>query len=427
MAAASTDILKAYLLRAAVAAERGISWVRLTLSVLASANVLWAVKHRPLNLVLGTPKYVLMLVALALSVAYSTLTLRRSAQTGRLPCGRPAASVVDAVLVLGVVGPSAIWPAETFLGLLGLPHVSFFAFAIAGSGLRLSRRAVWASAISNTAFVSALLLFDRMYSSPALRNPLDNYGAYAILILGSTLLAHTITDRTRRVVYEAANAMLRAERLQLRFGVFVSPEVAQRVLDVDTLRPGGERRTIAVLFSDLRGFTQYCAEVPPEELVAEFNAYLEAMVAVIAEEQGVVDKYMGDAIMAVWGVPANTGDEAARAVRAAAKMQRAWDAHNQARARAGLPPLRQGIGVHYGEAVAGNIGTANRLQYTVMGETVNLGSRLQEATKDLGYNILISKETIDAAAGAADLPDCVSLGQVTLRGRGAPMQVYGVS
>lgn len=427
MAAASNDILTAYLLRAAVAAERGISWVRLVIAALASVNILWAVKNRPVDLVLGTPKYVMMVVVLVLAATYSAYTLRRSAQTGRLPCGRTVASVVDAVLVLGVVGPSVIWPSVTFLGLLGLPHVSFFALAVCGSGTRLSRRAVTASAVSNGLFVLSLLIFDRLNNPPALRNPLDNYGAFAIFMVGSTLLAYTITERTRRVVYEGANAMLRAERMQLRFGVFVSPEVARRVLDVDTLRPGGERRVIAVLFSDLRGFTQYCAEVPPEELVAEFNAYLEAMVAVIGEEQGVVDKYMGDAIMAVWGVPSRTGDEAARAIRAAYKMQKALDQHNEARARAGLSPLRQGIGVHFGEAVAGNIGTSNRLQYTVMGETVNLGSRLQEATKDLGYNILISKETVDAAAGAEDLPELVPLGQVTLRGRGAPVQVYGTT
>ena len=425
MAEASNDILKAYLLRAAVAAERGISWVRLALALLGLANLVWAVGNRPANIVFGTPKYALILAVLVLAIGYSLLTLRRSRLTGRLPCSRAVASVVDAVLVLGIVGPSVIWPSKTFLGLLGLPHVSFFALALCGSGARLSKRAVVASAASNGLFVFALLLYDRLHNPPALHNPLDNYGAFAIFMLGSALLAFTTTARTRQVVYDGADAMLRTERLRLRFGVFVSPEVARRVLDMETLRPGGERRVIAVLFSDLRGFTQYCADVPPEQLVAEFNAYLEAMVAVIAEEEGVVDKYMGDAIMAVWGVPANTGDEAARAVRAAYKMQKALDTHNEERARHGLPPLRQGIGVHYGEAVAGNVGTSNRLQYTVMGETVNLASRLQEATKDLGYSILISREAMDAANKAPDLPELVPLGQITLRGRGAPIQVFG--
>ena len=427
MAEASNDILKAYLLRAAVAAERGISWVRLALAVLGSANIAWAVKNRPASIVFGTPKYVLMLLVLVLAVGYSLLTLRRSRQTGRLPCSRAVASVVDAVLVLGIVGPSVIWPSQTFLGLLGLPHVSFFVLAVCASGARLSPRAVVASAVSNGVFVTSLLIYDRLHNPPAMHNPLDNYGAFAILMVGGALYSYTTTDRTRQVVYDGAEAMVRTERLRLRFGVFVSPEVARRVLDMETLRPGGERRVIAVLFSDLRGFTQYCADVPPEQLVAEFNAYLEAMVAVIAEEQGVVDKYMGDAIMAVWGVPANTGDEAARAVRAAYKMQKALDVHNEARAKRGLIPLRQGIGVHYGEAVAGNVGTSNRLQYTVMGETVNLASRLQEATKDLGYSILISKETVDASDHAQDLPELVALGQITLRGRGAPIQVFGTT
>ena len=146
MAEASNDILKAYLLRAAVAAERGISWVRLALALLGLANLVWAVGNRPANIVFGTPKYALILAVLVLAIGYSLLTLRRSRLTGRLPCSRAVASVVDAVLVLGIVGPSVIWPSKTFLGLLGLPHVSVFALALCGSGARLSKRAGVASA-----------------------------------------------------------------------------------------------------------------------------------------------------------------------------------------------------------------------------------------------------------------------------------------
>jgi adenylate cyclase len=106
----------------------------------------------------------------------------------------------------------------------------------------------------------------------------------------------------------------------------------------------------------------------PQRLVGELNAYLEAMVSVIDQEGGIVDKYIGDAIMVVFGIPGTHPDDADRAVRTATRMREALVQHNQERVEAGLDPLREGIGVHFGHAVAGNIGTAERLQYTAVGD-----------------------------------------------------------
>ena len=151
------------------------------------------------------------------------------------------------------------------------------------------------------------------------------------------------------------------------------------------------------------------------------------MVAEIAAEGGVVDKYIGDAIMAVFGAPLGNEDDAARALRAAAAMHRALHTHNEARAARDLPPLSQGIGVHYGWAIAGNIGTRDRPQYTVIGDTVNLCSRLEGATKETHVSVLASSEVVTAArAQSDDLPPFAPLGTIQVRGRTSPVHVFAV-
>jgi adenylate cyclase len=142
-------------------------------------------------------------------------------------------------------------------------------------------------------------------------------------------------------------------------------------------------------------------------------------------EGGVVDKYIGDAIMAVFGAPRSSPDAAARALRAAQGMSRALEAHNAARAAKGLPPLKHGIGVHFGPVIAGNIGTQTRTQYTVIGDAVNLGSRLESATKELGVELLVSRELRDAAlASAAALPALRPCGQIMVKGREQAVEVF---
>ncbi|MEZ4365491.1 MAG: adenylate/guanylate cyclase domain-containing protein [Kofleriaceae bacterium] len=205
----------------------------------------------------------------------------------------------------------------------------------------------------------------------------------------------------------------------------MSEEIAADAVDQVGIKLGGERRDAAVLFSDLRGFTAYAERLPPEQLIAELNGYLAAMVPVIETEHGLIDKYIGDAIMAVFGIPTPRGDEAACAIRAAHRMQTALVEHNRARAAAGLPPLVQGIGVHFGPVVAGNIGTAQRVQYTVVGDVVNLASRLESATKDHEVAVLLSEDVVAAAAAdAALLPPTRAVAEIAVRGRSAGLRVY---
>jgi adenylate cyclase len=180
-----------------------------------------------------------------------------------------------------------------------------------------------------------------------------------------------------------------------------------------------------VLFSDLRGFTRYSEKISPERLVSELNAYLDVMVTVVRKHGGMVDKYIGDAIMVVFGLPEPQPDAPLRALRAAAEMQAALLVHNADRERRGLPPLQQGIGVHHGHAIAGNIGTEDRLQYTVIGDVVNLASRLESVTKERGVSSLFSQDVVDAAqATGQETPPLAAAGSVQARGRDGSIEVY---
>jgi adenylate cyclase len=187
---------------------------------------------------------------------------------------------------------------------------------------------------------------------------------------------------------------------------------------------GGETLTVTVLFSDIRSFTSISENMPAQALVALLNEYFTEMVGIVMSEDGVVDKYIGDAIMCVFGAPVPKPDDAVRAVRAAVKMRTALVHLNERLAARGLPPLKTGIGVHTGEVVAGNIGSEKRMEYTVIGDAVNVASRLESSTKDLAVGILISDDTWGLVKGGIDARPAKEL---TVKGRAQPVMTYEVT
>jgi hypothetical protein len=166
----------------------------------------------------------------------------------------------------------------------------------------------------------ALLTIDELHNPARMvYTPMEMVFAAAFFAVAA-MVGHSIAHRTRALVLQGASAAVLAERARQRLGVYVSEEVASSAM-AGELALGGSNMKAAVLFSDLRGFTRYAEGLAPERLVEELNAYLHEMVAEIRAEGGVVDKYIGDAIMAVFGVPSGHPDDAARAIRAAARMR----------------------------------------------------------------------------------------------------------
>lgn len=210
------------------------------------------------------------------------------------------------------------------------------------------------------------------------------------------------------------------QRMRDLFGRYVSHEVAEEVLARGAAL-GGKLVEASVLFADIRGFTSLSERLPAPVVADVLNRYFSRMVAVIVAERGLVNKFGGDSILAVFGAPVAQPDHAVRAVRAGVWMLQALSEFNREQHDRGLPELAIEIGVASGEMVAGNIGGQERLEYTIIGDAVNLAARLQGLTKEVGRTLLISLET-HARLGSTGL--LAELGEVTIRGKAKPVRVF---
>ncbi len=184
------------------------------------------------------------------------------------------------------------------------------------------------------------------------------------------------------------------DKVKNLFSKFHGSSVTDDLLQKD-VGLGGQSKDVAVFFSDVRGFTAFAEKKDPAEVVEMLNEYFGIMVKVINEHGGVVDKFIGDAIMAVWGAPKNSENDAAQAVKACLEMRKGLDALNTTRAGRGQGPLMIGMGLHFGRAISGTIGSSERMEYTVIGNTVNTASRIEASTKAFGTDLLISQEVVD--------------------------------
>jgi adenylate cyclase len=203
---------------------------------------------------------------------------------------------------------------------------------------------------------------------------------------------------------------------------YLSPDVMEEIArDPSAIKLGGEKREMTVLFSDLRGFTSLSETLEPEQLVQILNTYLTRMSDVVFKHQGTIDKYMGDAIMAFWGAPRPQPDHARRACLVAIEMVRELEQLNAEFAAEGIPKLMMGIGLNTGQMAVGNMGSQRRFDYTIMGDAVNLGSRLEGLNKEYGTSIILSEATLQQAG-----PDVRArfLDLVAVKGKKEPTAVY---
>jgi adenylate cyclase len=213
---------------------------------------------------------------------------------------------------------------------------------------------------------------------------------------------------------------LARRRFRDSFGRYVGRDVMDQVLSENpTLQ--GARREVSVLVSDLRGFTTLSETMPAEQVAAHLNEYFPAMIDAIFAERGMINDFIGDGILAVFGAPLPEAEHAWRAARAAMGMQAALERLNHEWARRGVPTLRMGVGIHTGVVFAGNVGGRDRIKYTVVGDTVNVTARLEGVNKELGTTTLITAETREAIGDRADTR---YRGEVPVKGRAEPLRVY---
>ncbi len=204
---------------------------------------------------------------------------------------------------------------------------------------------------------------------------------------------------------------------------YMTPEVADRVLEGGEALLGGTLQTATMLFSDVRGFTTISERLGPQKTVSLLNDYLTLMVDIIFHHEGILDKYVGDAIMAVFGVPFGNERDADNAVQAAIDMVRQLGTFNERRLAGGMEPLGIGIGLNTDEVVAGNIGSPRRMDYTVIGDGVNLASRLEGANKVYGSQIIISEFT---RSHLQDTYQIREVDRIRVKGKQRPVTIYEV-
>ena len=225
-------------------------------------------------------------------------------------------------------------------------------------------------------------------------------------------------------VAEGFNRMVQGlrerERIRESFGRYVTPEIRDEIL-AGRLELGGQTLEVTILFSDLRDFTPWVEVTPAPDVTRALNAYFSEMEAAIRGHRGLVLQFIGDEIEAVFGAPIAYPDHPARAVRAALEMRDRLATWNRRRRAAGEPPFRHGIGVHTGTVLAGNIGSPERLAYLLVGDPVNLASRIQGLTKDVGADILVSGTT---RARLGDEFDLAALPAARVKGKSAEVEVW---
>ena len=211
------------------------------------------------------------------------------------------------------------------------------------------------------------------------------------------------------------------KRLKSTMYRYMTPELAEVLISLDNTKLGGDRKEVSVLFSDIRGYTTLTENLEAEEVVKMLNEYFESMVEAIFHYKGTLDKYIGDAIMAVFGSPLPLEDHAWKAVQTAVEMRKRLVAFNANRARQHLPDIRVGIGINSDTVISGNIGSSRRMEFTAIGDGVNLGSRLEGASKQYGVDIVISENTYEACG---DRVWARELDRIRVKGKNQPVSVY---
>ena len=301
---------------------------------------------------------------------------------------------------------------------------------VSSAELDAKLRPLWISALAGTGIAAGLALVAALFLSARLSRPLRTL-VHAFGRIGRGDLESKVEMQGRDELSDLARAVnsmtagLRdRETMKAAFARYVSRQVMDSVLDsgqVPMIR--GDRRKVTVLFCDIRGFTRMSESMRPEEVVQILNEYFERVVEAVFRNGGTLDKFIGDGVMAVFGAPEDDPYQEEHAVRTALQVRDELRLLSADFVKRGLPPLAVGIGINSGNAVVGNIGSSQRMEYTAIGDTVNLASRLESATRELSVDILVSEYTFNGVRGAFQMHKA---GPIRVKGRDDSVVAYTV-
>jgi adenylate cyclase len=295
--------------------------------------------------------------------------------------------------------------------------LAYFIFIIL-STLRLD---FWLSSFTGLVAAAELFAMAMLYHPADFAGePANGFGFQlikSVMLLIGGILAGSVGVQLRHQFEASIAAATARDRVTNLFGQHVSPEVVERLM-VEGADTDGDLRYVAVMFVDFRNFTAAARVRGPQEVVERLDGAFAVLVDILDRHGGIVNKFLGDGFLALFGAPFATPDAARHAVAAAREMLVAMDRDN---AVSGWP-LRIGIGIHFGEVVAGNIGSPRRKEYTVIGDTVNFAARLESLNKEFDSQLLISDAVHETLGESGS--DAVSLGEVAIKGYDRPMAVW---
>jgi adenylate cyclase len=380
-----------------LAGERRVAWARLVMIAL------FAVSNQLPRSVTGEDELPLQM---AIGSVYTCLAIVAILVLRRIKVAKPRLSLIVPFVVttgdFAFINAQALADVEFNPQMLGIASAILLSFTVARSSLW---HVVYAVALAITGFsINAA-------QAGVLATKQSAFVLSGFVVLGFMM---ALTNRAVRV-------MFRDLRKRDNLTRFLPQPVAERMLRLGPAALAPVQREVTVLFSDIRGFTTMSEGLEPRAVLAVLDDYFGRMSQIVKGHDGVVGKFLGDGLLAFWGVPDRVEDHALRAVRAATDMQRGLVELNRLRAEDGEPPIKIGIGIHTGTVAAGTLGGALQSEYTVIGDAVNVASRIEGLTKDHAVEILISDATWAQLEGA--VPGR-RLAEETIRGRKEPVVLY---
>ena len=354
--------------------------------------------------------------------------LRRHLERGTRPGAwfRPGNVTVEmtavTVHILAIAGAGS-----TQTAISGPPTMVYIGFMFLATLALDWRLPVYGGFLAALQYLAAALWIKATLPADVAATPVyapDVYLPRAVFLALAGIAAAAVAWEVKKRVLSTLAEIQERKRVLDLFGQQVSPEVADKLLEQASA--GGltsEMRSVCVMFLDIRGFTQFSELRSPEEVVRYLNTLFDSMIDAVNRNGGIINKFLGDGFMAVFGAPVSDGQDSYNGVRAARELLYGVESMVE---RGDIPPTRIGIGLHTGEAVTGNVGSHRRREYTVIGDVVNTAARIEALNKEFGSQILVSAAVVEAASEHEDVAS-VELERVTIRGRSEPMVLHRVA
>ena len=374
----------------------------------------------------GVRNLFVWLSLILLAVIGRTMNVRRVAKKWQLrdkPV-KPAVQYANSILEVSIPTAAIIIIAQVYDGMLALlsPAVFLYFVFILLTVLELNiRLSVISGAVAAAEYLgvsfyylskATSVFYPEAFSFPFI------YAAKALILLIAGVIAGLAARQIKKRIVEAHLAATERHRIEKLFGQQISPQIVEELVH-SKQEVISRKRNVCVMFLDIRGFTQFCEGKSPEEIVQFQNDTLSFMIDSINRHHGIVNQILGDGFMATFGAPISSGLDCQSAIDSAMEVIGILE---QKTLEQVLPPTRIGVGLHYGEAITGNVGSTYRKQYSITGNVVILASRIEELNKKFGSRLLVSREVLDQVhtEGLHTEP----LGNVEVKGRSEPVQLF---